>query len=1183
MKTFDKSLLDSLVGSRIRLPGHFEGQVVIESARALGSGVEVRVRLASGHLDEAVLSSDDVAGLLETQPGQPEAIRPADADKLRLLVESARVRLAYAYDRQFAVSLSGIRTLPHQIEAVYLKMLPQPRLRFLLADDPGAGKTIMAGLLIKELKLREAIERCLIVVPAPLTIQWQDELMRFFGETFQIIHTGNDQQQLINLWQRESLVITSLDYAKQDDVRERIWQQRWDLVIIDEAHKCSAYTKRSAGRGDEVDKTKRYQLAEKLAAADNHLLLLTATPHHGDEDRFSHFIRLIDPDLFPEPHKVGEEAVKLIRREILRLGPDCPWALRRLKEDLRDMDGNRLFPDRHCHTVTFKLSREEFHLYKAVTSYINEFLPQATGKRKNSVALARTVFQRRLASSTRAIHESLLRRLKKLQEIDRDLQELPPAQRGKRLAYLQGRITDIEQDEDDLDDEARDHLLDETTVAQGLDQLQAELAALRELEARAAKVREHGQDSKLSALKECLTKAEFHELHDGRGKLLIFTEHRDTLKHLRQHLESWQYSVCEIHGGMNPHERKKAQEEFRTSHQICVATEAAGEGINLQFCHLMINYDLPWNPTRLEQRLGRIHRIGQKDDVHAFNFVASDSEDGQPIIEGRILERLLQKLDQMRAALDDRVFDVIGEVLSLNDVNLPEMLREAAYEPRRLEEYLDRIDQIDPNRLKQYEEATGLALARANVDFSSFLKSNIEAEERRLMPKYVGEQFLKASQEIGLKVEARADGLWRVEHVLADLRSERRESVRRIGKPESSYRKLTFHKEHLDQDAHLDAVLIGPGHALYAAVDEKLNEALAGLQAGQAVYIDTQSEVPYSLHFFEMSVRGQTSKGEPITISAELVAVREDAGSEMRAEDRFSVVPADALIDLPAHPSAPEAIWPLDLGPATDFLKTTLQMERRAASQEERRHYSQVCRDYLEKSFNARIRAAQDRVFALKAREADSPEMGLARQRSEQDLADLQRTREDRLAGLDRLVIARHGPVRHVATALVLPSTASAAEQINALLEDIDPEIRRRSELAAEDVVLAFETARGWECEKVGHLKIGFDIRSLGPASPQTGYRDPVHGVRRIEVKGRKRGQTIRLTTNEWYKAQQLGDSYWLYVVWDSLNNPDPNPLIIQNPAKHLDHAKREVVAARYFDLPGDAIEIVAKSQRKEP
>ena len=236
---------------------------------------------------------------------------------------------------------------------------------------------------------------------------------------------------------------------------------------------------------------------------------------------------------------------------------------------------------------------------------------------------------------------------------------------------------------------------------------------------------------------------------------------------------------------MNPHERKRAQEEFRTSRQICVATEAAGEGINLQFCRLMINYDLPWNPTRLEQRLGRIHRIGQERDVHAFNFVASESEEGQPIIEGRILERLLQKMEQMRNALADRVFDVIGEVLSLNDVNLPDILREAANDPRRLDEYLDQIERVDPARLLQYEEATGIALARANVDFSGFQTANAEAEERRLMPRYVEQHFMNAAREIGLKVEARADGLYRIEHVLADLRSDRLAAVRRLGKPES--------------------------------------------------------------------------------------------------------------------------------------------------------------------------------------------------------------------------------------------------------------------------------------------------------------------------------------------------------------------------------------------------------------
>ena len=378
----------------------------------------------------------------------------------------------------------------------------------------------------------------------------------------------------------------------------------------------------------------------------------------------------------------------------------------------------------------------------------------------------------------------MLRRRTKLTNLVEELEGLTPTQRGKRLAQLAGRLPDTEPDEGDLDENARDELIDGATAAMELDQLRAEIAALGEVAARVSRVRDSGRDSKLVALRECLTRAEFNELKDGRGKLLIFTEHRDTLNHLQEHLASWGYSTCEIHGGMNPHERKRAQEEFRTSRQICVATEAAGEGINLQFCHLMVNYDLPWNPTRLEQRLGRIHRIGQPRDVYAFNFVATSSEDGQPVIEGRILERLLSKLDRMRDALGDRVFDVVGEVLSLNRVNLPDMLREAAYEPRRLDDYLDAIDRIEPQQLDLYEEATGIALARAHVDFSSFAKANLEAEERRLMPRYVESHFHSAAKAVGLRSEARADGLWRIEHVLADLRSERLAAVRRLGKPD---------------------------------------------------------------------------------------------------------------------------------------------------------------------------------------------------------------------------------------------------------------------------------------------------------------------------------------------------------------------------------------------------------------
>lgn len=1161
------NLLTTQIGQRISLPGHFDVPVILEDARPLGVdgsvGYECRVRLPNGSLEETVISADETASLMGVVQEEQEFVLPADAEKLRLLIESVRIRLAYAYDKQFAVSLSGIRTLPHQIEAVYQAMLPQPRLRFLLADDPGAGKTIMAGLLVKELKLREAIERVIILCPAPLTIQWQDEMLRWFGESFDIIFSAVDQHQLTNPWQRSSQIISSIDYAKQEDVYERVWQQHWDLVIIDEAHKCSARTA-SGGQGREpkVVTTKRYDLASRLTYHADHVLLLTATPHHGDEDKFAHFLRLIDPDIFPEPHRLGKQAAA-IRKDVFRLGKDSPWSLRRMKEDLKDLNGKRLFPDRHTKTVTFCLNSEEYPLYKAVTAYINEFIPQQTGQRRSSAALTRTVLQRRLVSSTCAIHESLKRRQKKQQDLLEELEGLSPAQRARRLTALQGRLPDAEHEEDDLDETSRDQLVDEYTAALELEQLRAEIAALKELVEQARGVRENANDSKLRALKKCLGEAQFLELKDGRGKLLLFTEHRDTLGYVREHLQIWGYSTCEIHGGMNPHQRKRAQELFRTSAQICVATEAAGEGINLQFCHLMINYDMPWNPTRLEQRLGRIHRIGQDRDVYAFNFVATDSEDGQPIVEGRILHRLLEKLDQMNQALEGRVFDVIGEVLSLNDINLPDMLRDAAYDPRRLEEYLDQIDRIDPARLQAYEDVTGIALARSHVDFSTFQRRNLEVEEKRLMPRYVEAQFVAAARQVGLRVEPRADGLWRIEHVLADLRSERLQSVRRLGKAESSYRKITFHKHHLEQDAHLDAVLMGPGHPLYAAVDEKLNDRFALLAGGIGFYVDSLCREPYRLHFFEISIRGKDTKGNDVPLHGELVAVREEGG-------QFEVIPSDILLNLPPYLSPPENVEPMSTQAASDFLKSTYQLECRTRSQEERQHFVQVCREYLEKSFDVRIKRAQERAMLLAAELTTKPEYKLTADEARKHVDELQRVRAERLDGLKRLGIARTGPVRHVATAIVLAPDADTQAQLADLADELDPNVCRQSEIAAEDMTVASLVEEGFpegRIERVGHLKLGFDIRAHRIADEATGEVF----VKRIEVKGRLRGQPVRLTVNEWYKAQQLAETYWLYVVWDPLGD-SPELVRIHGPAAKLDHAKREIVAARFYEIPAEAV-----------
>ncbi|MCX6843048.1 MAG: helicase-related protein [candidate division WOR-3 bacterium] len=1076
------------------------------------------------------------------------------------MVESQRLRLAYTYDPFFAVSLSGIRSLPHQLDAVYGRMLPQARLRFLLADDPGAGKTIMTGLLIKELKLRQAVERVLIIAPAALTIQWQDEMLKFFDEYFMPISGENDKQQLGDLWQRENQVVTSLDCARQPDVRERVWRAKWDLVVVDEAHKCSAYTRRRSERAPEVEKTKRYQLVEHFSAQPTlSLLFLTATPHQGNEDRFAHLLHLLDPDIFAEPHKFNEEKEREFRRGVFSLGRESPWMIRRMKEDMYGFDGRRLFPDRHSQTVTFCLSPDEYGLYQRVTSYLNRFLAGGSGRAKQSVALTRTVLQRRVASSAFAIYESLKRRLKRQQELLDELKALSPEKQRQRLAAIASARTmfDEERDEGDLDELERDELVDEAIAAQRLDELESEVAELHDLVDSARAVYERSPDTKLNTLKETLAKSEFAELRDGRGKLLIFTEHRDTMTYISEHLRRNGYTVCVIHGGMNPHDRKRAQDLFRTDVQVCVATEAAGEGINLQFCHLMINYDLPWNPARLEQRMGRIHRIGQERDVYVFNFVAERSTDGKPIIEGLVLKRLLDKLEEMRRALgSDRVFDAIGQILSLNDVNLPDILREAALHPGRLADYETQIANITPERLREYEDRAGIALARAFVDLPQSREQSLLAEEKRLMPEYVADYFQRASTLVGLGMEGRADGLFRIPNVPPDFRSESLEAVRSHGKPEHKYNKVTFYKDHLAQDRHLDAVLLSPGHPLYCAVDEKLNQKLASLQGRWASLVDAETPKPYFLHYFEVQLVGDyPTANRPLY--AEVVAVQEQ-GNEMQ------VIPADVVHDLSPCPSLSAASAGPGRGSAEAYVRGTVQLDRRQQLLATRCKQADVIEEYLKKSFEERLWIAQQRAMELRGRrEAGEREVDLALHEAQQDIENTERVRDDRLERVSRLRIVRPGPVRHIGSFAVYPP--GFTPETAAVAEDLDA--KQESELAAMKMVMEHERGQGRNPVDVSREKIGFDIRSTGSADASTGRYE----VRRIEVKGRRRGAAVRLTENEMRNAKQLRDTYWLYVVWDPAgSNPDMHQ--IPDPVEKLGAWIKEVRIISEYEIPADAI-----------
>ncbi len=388
--------------------------------------------------------------------------------------------------------------------------------------------------------------------------------------------------------------------------------------------------------------------------------------------------------------------------------------MRRIKEELRDFQGRKLFKERIARTIPFTLSAAEHHLYEEITKYINKYLGQTKGRKQAAVALARTVLQRRLASSLKAIFNSLERRKLRFAQLVEDLDKLSPQEQRQRLINL-GKVVDPEMESDDCEEEQLEELEElaiESTVAEQVDQLREELRELNRLVKLTDQVIQIGTETKLYRLKECLSRAEFDELQDGRGKLLIFTEHRDTLEYLKKNLTEWGYSTCEIHGGMNVLARKTAQKDFQFYRQICLVTEAAGEGINLQFCRLMINYDLPWNPNRLEQRMGRIHRIGQENNVYIFNFVALNT------VEGRVLDKLFTKLEEIRNAMGDRVFDVIGQLLQLNDIRFEELVREATYTQANEDEALEQIERLDPKLLEKLEQATGVALATSHVDLT---------------------------------------------------------------------------------------------------------------------------------------------------------------------------------------------------------------------------------------------------------------------------------------------------------------------------------------------------------------------------------------------------------------------------------------------------------------------------------
>ncbi|WP_027892736.1 helicase-related protein [Calidithermus chliarophilus] len=1073
---------DSLVDRVLQAPFWPEPVRVLRVAPAGGRYAVVAEGLSSRQTHHRLLGEADVADLLRS--GQSEE-RPfgGDGELFALGVEARRIQLGYAFDPFFAVSASRIDPLPHQLEAVYGVLLKKSRVRFLLADDPGAGKTVMAGLFLKELKYRGVLERALIVTPANLTDQWQRELKEKFGETFEVMNRDSATAAYQdNPWEKRSQLITSIDFAKREENLSLLERVQWDLVIVDESHKLSA-----TRYGAEVKKSQRYRLGEVLARSSTHLLFLTATPHQGDDEKFRLLLDLLEPDLFANTALLQEAARK----------NENPILLRRLKEDMTDFEGKPLFPPRYVHSLSFKLSPSERELYAKVSDYVGKHFKRAWDERRRNVGLAMTVLQRRLASSTYAIAQSLENRQRRLESLRQQVAALQENPYGE---YTEEELEEMAEDERWRVENA---IAERLTLARNLPELEAELGELEVLVKQARTLARLEDDRKLKELLSVLEKL-------GDEKLLIFTEHKDTLRFLVEVLRKRGYAVTSIDGSMTLEERVMREREFRDSAQVMVATEAAGEGINLQFCAVMVNYDLPWNPTRLEQRMGRIHRYGQRYDVHIYNLVAEGTR------EGEVLKVVLDKLEVMRAQMgSDRVYDVVGELLS--DVNLEALILEHLTGRKTLAEIRAVVEaRLSPERVEFIREVTLEALAKRELDLSRLREERERSEHYRLQPEYTQRFFVRALTRLGGGVERRGDGLFRVT-VPYDL------TRRRPGVLAREYGKVTF-----DPKVRQEAELIAPGHPLFDLVlEETLAQAAPVLRQGAAFQTDQGTEGV--LGYLEMSV----VDGLGQTVSRRLYAAV--------AADTVQAVPAEFIVDTEPAPS--HELPSVDAAAAKEKLLAWAYDQVLDSFFEEvvseRRREVHIRRKYARRSLEYLIEESVRKLTQYKLKSDEGEAMRLAILQEERKLKDL----EERLKSLDD-VLAR-AEALHPQPAEVFAQAYLRPRPLGVPSED-DPAVRKAVEEAAMRVSMAYEAAQGRQPRDVSLENLGYDIRS---------------GDRHIEVKGRAGVGPVVLTPNEWISARRIGGQYWLYIVTEALTRPRLH--LIQDPAAKLTPGE-EVSVVRY-------------------
>lgn len=1121
------------------------GPVTIVNLKWHGdSVVELTYKDASGKVGNQLLYRDNEPTLELLEQGIVWGFN-ADAKLMRLVSEAFRIHLAYLFDPHLAVHTSLLEPLPHQITAVYENMLSRQPLRYLLADDPGAGKTIMAGLFMKELFVRGDLARCLIVCPGNLAQQWQDELYNRFQLPFKILtnesleaaHTGNALLEM-------PLVIARLDkLSRNEDVQAKLLQTDWDLIVCDEAHKMSASFFNS-----EIKETKRYKLGKLLAGLTRHFLLMTATPHNGKEEDFQLFLALLDGDRFEGRFKDGVHVV------------DTSDLMRRMvKENLLKFDGTPLFPERLAYTVGYKLSDLEARLYKEVTEYVREEFNRAdkleNEGRKGTIGFALTILQRRLASSPEAIYQSIVRRRERL---ERRLREEELLKRGDQAKIQEkNQIKPISsEDLDDLDDatdaeveEIEDEIIDKATAAQNIAELKVEIDILKGLEVLALQVRNSGRDKKWEELSKILQdNKEMFDPSGARRKLIIFSEHRDTLNYLTTRIRTLlgkSEAVINIHGGMGREDRKKQEDLFKQDKEVLVlvATDAAGEGINLQRAHLMVNYDLPWNPNRIEQRFGRVHRIGQTEVCHLWNLVAEETR------EGDVYLTLLRKLEAERNALGGAVFDVLGK--AIGGAELRELLIQAirygdSPEVRaRLTQKVE--DALNRGRLQILLDEN--ALVHESMDASRVFKIREEmerAEARRLQPHFIASFFIESFKLFGGSVHEREPKRYEIKHVPNLIRA-RDALIGQNGRVLPRYERICFEKNLINVTGKPVADFICPGHPLLDATIDLIKEKHRDLLKQGSVFLNEgdPGEDIKVLFYLEHSIQDarKDKAGNKRSISRCLQFVEMDQKNNVRN--------AGYAPYLDYRPLSQEEHALLENELQQNWLKGDLEATATtyAITHLVKQHFDEV-KNRKEALVVKTIGAVKDRLTKeigywdhraneLKAQEQSGKKNAKMNSDKARKRADELQTRlAKRLEELQQERMISTIPPVVIGGALIVPGGLLA--RLSGVRRS-DPSTFAHEtkcvEQAAMLAVMDAESSLGNAPRDVSAEKCGYDIESL--------LQDGQGKLRFIEVKGRIAGaKTVTVSKNEILTALNKPEDFILALVevppTDTFQDADP-------------------------------------------